>query len=371
MKASRGRTVLVVGAGPAGLATAVAARREGFSVTVLDASTPPCDKACGEGLMPDAVASLRQLGVTFPADGFAHFGGIRYLAGDRVAAARFPSGHGLGVRRTLLHQALLERSEAVGVDLRWQTRVTGLTEDGVTTASGQLCADWIVAADGLRSKLRRWAGLEGPRAHHQRFGVRRHFAVVPWTDLVEVYWGPGFEAYVTPVGSKEVGVAFLWEGRKASFDELLADLPALGARLEGAVATSRDRGCGPLHQRVRAVTRGRLALVGDASGYLDAITGEGLALAFHQAIALAGSMKAGSLSGYAKEHRRISRLPNAVTRFLLFAERHPALLRRLIRTLEQDPRLFRSFLGIHARTHRLRDLGLTGAWRLVRGLAAT
>lgn len=370
MKTPRSSSVLIVGAGPAGLATAVAARLEGFSVTVLDAASPPCDKACGEGLMPDAVERLRQLGVSLPADRCHPFLGIRYLDGERVAAARFPRGQGLGVRRTVLHQALLERAEAVGATLRWRTRVSALEGDAVETGSGTVTADWIVAADGLRSRLRRWAGLEGPAARHRRFGLRRHFAVPPWTDLVEVYWGPGYEAYVTPVSRREVGVAFLWQGRKTDFDELLEGLPALRRRLAGAAVSSRDRGCGPLHQRVKAVTRGRLALVGDASGYLDAITGEGLALAFHQAVALVEAIKQGGLEGYAAQHRRIARLPNALTRVLLFAERHPALRRRVVRTLEGDPQLFRRFLGIHARTHRLRDLGWTGAWRLARGLVA-
>jgi flavin-dependent dehydrogenase len=374
--------LLIAGAGPAGLATAIRARQRGLSATVLDASRPPLDKACGEGLMPDARLRLEELGVRLPAAASAVFRGIRYVDGDperggTVAEAEFPSGHGLGVRRTALHRALLERAEELGAEICWETRITGLLQSsgevGVETTSGnsqgRRRGRYLVAADGLRSRLRRWAGLEGPPARLRRFGVRRHYAMEPWTAHVEVWWADGFEAYVTPVSAGEVGVALLWSGRKAGFDDLLAGLPALARRLEGAEATSRDRGCGPLAQNVRAVHRGRLALVGDASGYVDAITGEGLALAFHQAFSLVEAIEAEDLSLYARAHRRHRRLPDALTRALLFAERRPWLRRRAIAALAADPDLFRRLLGVHARTLPPKDVGLKGVLRLAWGLA--
>ncbi len=365
--------VLVVGGGPAGLATAIAARLAGLAVTVIDRGAPPIDKACGEGLMPDAVLALRELGVEIPAARSAPFSGIRYVDGERSAAAAFPHGHGLGVRRLALHEAFVTRAEEVGVKLCWGLKVEGI--DGpldaptVRTATTTFAARWLVAADGLHSPLRRWAGLEGRQVRLARFGVRRHFQVPPWSPYVEVHWGPGTEAYVTPVGPEEVGVAFLWSGRKASFDDLMADLPALATRLAGLQVTSRDRGCGPLYQRVRAVHRGHLALVGDASGYLDAITGEGLAMAFHQAQALAAALAAGDLRLYGRAHRAISRLPNLMTGAVLFAERHPAIRRRMLAALAGDPALFCRLLGLHARSLRPRDLGVRGLLRLAKGLA--
>lgn len=371
MTAGGSPSLLVVGGGPAGLATAVAARLEGFTVRVMDASTPPLDKACGEGLMPDAVANLRKLGVRLLPSDTAVFQGIRYIDGDRVAEARFPAGEGLGVRRTVLHEALRQRAKGLGVEMLWGRRATGFSGNAVETQEGSLAADWIVAADGLRSPMRRWAGLGGAPGKHQRFAVRRHYSLAPWSDLVEVYWGPGYEAYVTPVSAEELGVAFLWQDRKTSFDELLEGLPALHRRLRGAKVASRDRGCGPLHQRVKRVARGPLALVGDASGYLDAITGEGLALAFHQAFALVESLQKGGLRNYVAAHRRIARLPNAMTQILLFAERHPAVRRRLVGALKKEPEIFERFLGLHARSHRLRDVGWSGALRLARGFVAT
>src|SRR4051794_38260866 len=147
--------LLVVGGGPAGLATAIRARLAGLTTTVIDRARPPIDKACGEGLMPDAVTRLREIGVDprgFP------FRGIRYLDGDLVAEGHFPGSGGLGVRRTELHAALVRRARSAGVDLRWGVKAEGLdmaAANGVRTDQGLLTARWIVGADGLRSQVRR------------------------------------------------------------------------------------------------------------------------------------------------------------------------------------------------------------------------
>jgi flavin-dependent dehydrogenase len=222
--------------------------------------------------------------------------------------------------------------------------------------------------------LRRQAGLLAPERSAQpgktdsRFGVRRHFQQAPWTDLVEVHWGPECEAYITPIGPEEIGVALLWSGGKATFDDLLGRLPRVEERLHHAFATSRDRGTGPLKQRAVAVSRGRLALVGDAAGYLDAITGEGLALALNQAFVLVEAISKNNLRHYRRACRRVTRLPDLITAGVLAAERRPWLRRRLMRTLAAEPRLFDRLLGVHAGTLTLKDLGLGGMTRLARGL---
>lgn len=357
--------LLIIGGGPAGLATAIRARLAGMSVAVIDRARPPIDKACGEGLMPDAVARLREIGVEprgFP------FRGIRYFDAGRMAEGVFPQAGGLGVRRTELHAALVRRAEEIGVDLRWGVKAEGLSGEGVQTDQGVLQARWIVGADGLRSRIRQWAGLDGGEAPLRRFGVRRHFAIPPWSDFVEVYWGPGCEAYVTPVAPDQVGIAFLWSGRKADFDDLLETLPDLKGRLTGAPAVSQDRGMGPLRQRVRAVRRGNVALVGDAAGYFDAITGEGMAVAFHESVALVEAIAAGDLDRYAAAHRAINRLPDFMTGLVLALESRPRLRARAVRALAAEPALFSKLLGIHARTLPPRRLGLGAlrlAWRLV------
>lgn len=394
--------VVVVGGGPAGLAVAIGARREGLAVTVLDRATPPVDKPCGEGLMPDGVNLLGRLGVTLPGGGGGAaeapalgearpFRGIRYVDGATVAEGLFtPPTHGLGIRRTVLHQAMIERAEAVGVELLWGERAVGsveltetteLTEQGgllgVRTSVGRkLVGRWLIGADGLRSTVREWAGLDGRPVSpaRQRFGVRRHFDIEPWTDLVEVHWADGCEAYVTPVGERTVGVAMLWSSGlvdgTGGFDAFMARFPRLEERLSGVPVASRDRGCGPLAQRVRGVFQGRTALVGDASGYLDAITGEGLSLALHQAESLVAAIaacergEASDLQPYAAAHRRICRLPEALIRLLLFVERRPRLRHRMVRALAAESEVFDRILGVHVGTRALRHLGVETVLRL-------
>src|SRR6202163_4961442 len=110
-----GTDVLVIGGGPAGLAAAIAARRRGFHVVVADGNRPPIDKPCGEGLMPDSVTALQQLGVEIaPGEGYP-LQGIKFLEKEKSARARFPSGRGVGLRRPMLHEKMLDFAVALGV----------------------------------------------------------------------------------------------------------------------------------------------------------------------------------------------------------------------------------------------------------------
>ena len=354
---NEGWDVVIVGAGPVGLAVALGCAERDLRVRVVDRSVPPIDKACGEGVMPDGVAALRRLGVDVIAAGGRPFRGIRYVDAELSADARFGSGVGVGIRRTRLQAALVERAREAGVCLDFGRTVRGLTDRGVVTDGGTLEADFVVGADGLRSRLRRWSGLD-IGSHGDRFGVRRHYRIEPWSDLVEVHWTDGCEAYVTPVGDEEVGVAVLWRGPKGRFDDLLVRFPQLVARLRGAEVLSKDRGAGPLEHRVRGVSKDRLALVGDAAGYVDAITGEGLTAGFAQAEALAAALAEGSLGTYARAHRRIQRVPILLIRALLAVERRPRLRRRLIGTLAADPALFERLLEVHTGERRPSRLGL-------------
>lgn len=310
--------------------------------------------------MPDGVENLEGLGVDLRSVESRPFRGIRYIDGALEAEGEFPGKPGVGIRRTVLHGALIQRAHDLGVDLRWGVRVGGLTEDGFETDHDPFGGRWLVGADGRGSRVREWSGLAGRPARRRRFGVRRHFGIEPWCDRVEVSWADGCEAYVTPVGDHLVGVALLWSGDTASFDDLLARFPQLETRLADAPVASKDRGAGPLEQRCSAVVRGKLALVGDASGYVDAITGEGLALSFHHARALVESIVAGDLRRYAAAHRRIGRYPNAITRLLLLVEGRPRLRRRVMRSLAADPSLMSRFLALKMRADGPRILGSGG-----------
>jgi flavin-dependent dehydrogenase len=354
----------ICGGGPAGLAVAIHAARAGFSAVVLERSPGATDKACGEGLMPRGLQALRRLGVLeeLTEGQRAPFRGIRYVQEDGAAVeARFRGGEGLGIRRTALSQALRARAAASGAELR-TVAVRSFRVDGVArleTDGGPVEARLAVAADGLHSPLRRAAGLDGAERGPRRFGLRRHFRLAPWSDLVEVHWTEGVEGYVTPVGPACVNVAFLWQEdafeEKASFESMMARFPALGARVGAAPVESESRGAGPFQQAVRARAASRLALVGDAAGYVDAITGQGLSLAFTSAEFLVRALPRpiaepqlaralrrydASLRGewlrYAVPARALlaaSRLPRWRQRGLRLLQRHPSWFGLLLRAV--------------------------------------
>jgi flavin-dependent dehydrogenase len=344
--------VLIVGGGPAGLATAIAARRHGLDALVVDRSTPPIDKPCGEGLMPTGVVALERLGIELPDDCGRPFRGIRYLGDGVSVRADFPGVAGIAIRRPVLHSLLVSNATEVGARFSWGTPIRGLTAGGVETDDGEIRCRWLVGADGLHSRVRRWAGLGVPSRRRRRFGVRRHYRCEPWSDDVEVYWAENCEAYVWGTGANEVGVAMLWSGEKSDFDRLMERFPALGSRLAGATVASRDRGAGPFDQRVRRLHKDHIVLVGDAAGYRDAITGEGLGIAFGQALALAGCLAAGDLTAYRRRVHRLTARPYLFIRLLLTAETRPFLRRRMLRLLARQPRLFETLLAWHGHRGR-------------------
>ena len=352
--------VAIAGGGPAGLAAAICAAQRGFRAVVFERSEAPPDKACGEGLMPAGARELSLLGARI--EEAQPFHGIRYLQDGMQVEALFRDGAGLGIRRTVLSAALRDRAQSLGAELRHATvqgAIAGPHSVEVWTGPGLVQARLLVAADGLHSPLRRAAGLEeaselglqdsNPRL---RFGIRRHFRIEPWTDLVEVHWSDTVEAYVTPVGPRSVNVAFL-SGRGAGFDELLARFPELRRRLASAEPESEARGAGPLLQKVRARHGHRLALLGDAAGYVDAITGQGLSLAFAGAAILVAALPQDltqDLSPALEQYERALgfrwlryALP---ARALVALSRRPALRRRAIRSVAAVPGAFGALVRV-------------------------
>lgn len=338
------RDLVIVGGGPAGLATAILAARAGMTATVLERGKPPIDKPCGEGLMPAAVEALVRLDVKLaPGDAFP-IAGIRYIDGGTEAAGRF-AAPALGMRRWRLHQRLIERAAAAGVEMVWGVSARGLATHAVDSDRGLIPGRWLVGADGLASQVRQWGGFERASTRPMRCGMRQHFAVRPWSNEVEVHFGNRCEAYVTPVGANEVGVALLWDGSKTDFDSLLGRFPALAGKLAGRARLSRVQGAAGFDRPVSGVARGNLALVGDAAGYRDALVGDGVALALAQAEALVAALLAGDLDSYERAHGRIVRRSRWLTSALLWLARRPEKRERILEALAADPDLFDRLLA--------------------------
>jgi flavin-dependent dehydrogenase len=351
--------VFVVGGGPAGLVAAMAARKNGFTVTLADGAEPPIDKPCGEGLMPETQATLRELGITLDGNEGHEFRGIQFIQSGVRVAADFPEGKGMGLRRPLLHAMLVAKAEQCGVRLLWKTPVSAVTPKGVQLKSGLVPARWIVGADGGGSRVRRWSGLEAMAQRTQRYATRRHYRVRPWSEYMEIHWGRGAQAYVTPIGAEEVCIVVLAECHEdADFSKVLEELPELHERLCRAELASRERGAITVMHRLKRVTRGNVALVGDASGGVDAITGEGLRLAFRQALALAEALERNDLPGYERAHWELARRPMRMGKLMLLLGRNEELRQRSFAALASKPQLFEDLLAMHVgRASRAQMLG--------------
>jgi menaquinone-9 beta-reductase len=331
--------IYVIGGGPAGLAAAIAARLKGFEATVADGAHPPIDKACGEGLMPDSIDALRQLGIAFDSEECCCFRGIRFIGDGGTVSADFPRKRGIAIRRTRLHRLLIARAEEVGVHLQWRTRVTSL--DGIR-------ARWIVGADGANSRVRNWAGLNAASVESRRFGFRRHYRIEPWTDFMEIYWGPRCQMYVSPVSRGETCVALLTRDSHERLEAALRHFPQLARRIAGAEPISEERGGVTVTRKLKRVYRDRVALIGDASGPVDAITGEGISLSFRQALALADAMAANDLAQYQIEHARMRRRPAFMAQLMLLLDRFPSVRPHVLRLFAAKPALFKQLLAVHA-----------------------
>ncbi len=333
--------VFIAGGGPAGLACAIAAAQRGLTVEVADGMTPPIDKACGEGLMPDTIASFAALGIDLTSTESAPFRGIRFLGADNSGApvcaqAAFPAAAGRGIRRIQLHKLLLDRATALGVRFSWQTVVQEIQEiqpqQGTTPSQNRslvrtnrhtICPRFIIGADGNQSRIRAWASLDRVSYSSQRIGLRQHFKIESLPDFVEVHWSNHGQAYVTPVSPHEICVAFVHRQKFSSINQALSHYPHLQQRLQSATPSGTPRGSVTLNRKLRRVTRGNVALIGDASGSVDAVTGEGLGLSFRQALALGEALRSGNLAPYQQAHRAIQRRPYFMGRAMLLVDASP------------------------------------------------
>jgi 2-polyprenyl-6-methoxyphenol hydroxylase-like FAD-dependent oxidoreductase len=339
--------VCVIGAGPAGLAAAIALARVGCKVTTFDCAIPPIDKSCGEGLMPDSISALRQLGIELPPDlGFA-FEGIRFCNGRSSVYARFPNGKGRGIRRTALHQLLVHHAEKEQVSLVWGAKHVELHDRGVLLNGKLMPADFVIGADGQNSRIGTQAALSRVVRENRAYGFRRHFRLTPWSPSVELHWGPDCQIYITPVAPQEVCVALISGDSGLRLSQALGFFPELRDRLATAIAVTGERGAMTRSRSLGRVATNRVALVGDASGSVHAITGQGMCLAFEQALALADALSRGCLHAYQLRHGQLMKRPQRMATLLETLAHHPALERRALAGLARRPELFESLVAIH------------------------
>jgi flavin-dependent dehydrogenase len=405
MRATIETDVLVVGAGVAGAATARLLAEAGHRVVLLDRARFPRDKPCGEGVMPTGVRLLDRLGVLakIPAGQRHVLRGAGFVVdGRHRVRGDFPDvggGYdwGIGVKRLILDHHLLEHARAhPGVEVHEEERATdvrgaarGFAE--VSTPARQYRARVVVGADGARSLVRRRLGLELPRGSRRRYGMRAHFTFPPgWipVDYVTVYSDVGGECYVTPVSDSDLEVALTLErarmnsfaGRlEAAFDGYLHSLPHLRRVVAGAERTSAVLACGPFDVWARSRVADGVVLVGDAGGYLDPITGEGISLALQgacwaaetiDAALRAGDLSAARLNSYDTRVQRALRHYKVLTRIVLALCRHGRLAGLVVRRLACCPELYSSLLAVNCGVRTFWDVRTADLVRFVFGRPA-
>jgi len=356
------RNICVVGGGPAGLSAAIALRRENSYVTVVDCGIPPMDKACGEGLMPDSISALGKLGIEIPADVGFPFRGVRFADGRSSVRADFPNGAARGVRRTILHELLIRHAVTEGVRIIWGAKQVRLVTNGLSVNGRFINADLVVGADGQNSNIRRQACVNRILHERRRYGFRRHYRIAPWSPYMEVQWGPRSQIYVTPIANDEICVAVISRDFNLRLDQALPDFPDLHERLRTAEPVSRELGGLSISRRLHRVHRQNVVLVGDASGSVDAITGQGICLAVKQAHALRVALRAGNIGEYQRLHRALMKRPQVMGSLMLMLERNVGLRQRALAGLARNPEVFESLLALHVGASSFRRVC---SWRLV------
>lgn len=395
--------VLIFGAGPAGAALAIQLAKAGFAVTLADRKDFPRHKPCGEFLSPECRPLLRELGV----DGavLAHapwlVRGMRLHAGARQALGRFRrlADHGqhglrgLGIQREVFDAELVAAARNAGV--RWLPRTTSLglerTADGrirgarlqsAGEATRTIAARFVVAADGVHSPTAKELGWQQRIGWLDRFALTTHFRGVPAEPTAEVHLFLGGYFAATTVDEQRFSVNLVlprqelavrpagdWDGFVA---ERLQRTPALAARLAGAERIRPWRGIGPFAHRTTRCTGAGVALVGDACGYIDPLTGEGIYFALAGARALGDAVQQAlanpareihALAGYTAFRRREIAPRMTASLWLQRAIRYPRLVRGFLALASALPALADLVVTLTGDTIHPRDLRRPAFWR--------
>lgn len=363
------REIVVAGGGPAGSACALELRRLGHDVLLLDAARFPRDKVCGEGISPEAWPALERLGLEpavralqpQPLLGMR----LRSPAGIEACGAYGPVRAGFAVQRRRLDSVLLEGAAAAGVEVRQGLRVTAPSLDGRRVCGvwavehgrkTEIAARLVIAAEGRGSLVARRLGLLRDHPWLRKFAVRGYWAGVEGlTAFGELHVGGRGYCGLAPLSGQSANVTFVLDQRDLAaargdlpgfYRRTLRRWPALAERLEGARLDAPPRALGPLALASRGCWAPGLLVVGDAAGFFDPFTGEGVTLALrsagwaaraaHRALA-EGTLE--QLGDYARERRAATRDKFRLNRLLYAIVALPWLADRVARRLARRPDL--------------------------------
>ncbi len=394
--------VLIVGAGPAGASLAWRLARAGFHVRVVEARTFPRFKACGEFLNPECVRMLRELGVESELralgarrlSGFELFGFARHASGGfaSLGLVKAPSDHGLALRREVLDAAVLRAAVRAGVEHREGVRVTGLVRDASGSVRGVLARDrdggrfelgatFTIGADGLRSVVAGALGVRRPIAWLEKLALVTHYERVPESERAELhFFSRGYFAAHSVDRARfsvnlVVDAAAVRESPDSpaqTFDRLVDACPRLRARLHGARRTEPVRGVGPLAFATTRQAFAGAALVGDAAGFVDPMTGEGVYAALRGAELLAESLETAlharrsdprALRAYEVRRRRELAPRACLSRVLQRGLRHDRIVRGILSALEARPGLADLLVSVSGDYVPLSELARPSVWR--------
>jgi geranylgeranyl reductase family protein len=374
------RDVIVVGGGPAGAATACFLRQRGLDVVLLEAARFPRDKICGESISPRAWPLLERMGAA---------GRVRELAPHPVRGMRLTSPEGtsfegrypaedapgMAVRRLALDPVLLDRARALGAEVHEATSVTGLLrrQGAVAGVEARDAAgrrrSWgarmVVGADGRHSVVASRLLLRRLHPRLRRFAVRGYWeGVEGLAEMGEMHVGGGGYCGIAPLSPTRANVAFVLPAGEMGpaggdlegfYREALARRwPRLFERLEGARLMETPRAIGPLAVEVESVCAAGALLVGDAAGFYDPFTGEGVTLALCTAEmaasaierALRGAGRRDGVAGYERERQDATRDKFRFNKALQVAVGWPGLADRMARRLARRPDLADRLVGI-------------------------
>jgi flavin-dependent dehydrogenase len=383
--AARAADAVVVGGGPAGSAVAILLAERGFAVRLLDKASFPRPKICGEYLSPEAARILDRLGALKEVDaaGAQPLAGMRIVAPDgTVLDAAYPTAgpwrgyrdHALAVERERLDAILLDRARAAFVDVRERHRAVDLLRDGdrvvgvrAEDADGRpfdAPARLVVGADGRASMVARALDLVRPHRLARMALVQDVEGLDDLAGRGEIYVDPPDYAILNPVTPTRVNLSLVvplaharpYAGRLPTFAAArFAQLRHLAPRL----ATMRPVGplsaMGPLAYRVGDPRHAGVALVGDAAGFYDPFTGEGIYTALRSAELLAevadtalrrDDVTARALAPYAAARRRAFADKARLTRALQLVISHRPLANVTAHTLASRPHLLTLLMGV-------------------------